>query len=82
MEQKQITLEKIYAAVQRMQKELQEINIKLDWENEFDETENKEFAEGTRRGWKEIDEGKYTPYNSSEEFLATFKQKDAKNKGN
>lgn len=75
MEQKQITLEAIYKALQNMQHELHEIKEKLDWEDEFTEEENEEFIKGTREAWKEIDEGKYTTYNSPEEFLATFKEK-------
>ena len=82
MEQKQITLEKIYDAIKNMQQELHNINERLDWEHEFTEEENKIFAEGTERAWKEIDEGKYTVYGSSDEFLATFKEENAENKGN
>jgi len=35
--------------------------------------EDLEFARRTEEAWKEIEEGKYTSYKSSEEFLATFK---------
>ncbi len=82
MEQKQITLEEIYAAILNMLRELHNINKKLNQEHEFTEEENKEFTEGTRQAWKEIDEGKYTKYGSPEGFLATFKEKNARNKGN
>ncbi len=82
MEQKQVSLEKIYSAIQKIQQELHHINEKLDWENEFTEEENEEFIKGTREAWKEIDEGKYTTYHSPEEFLATFKEENAKDKGN
>lgn len=78
MEQNQITLEAIYKTIQHMQQELHEIKEKLDWEDEFTEEENEEFIKGTREAWKEIDEGKYTKYNSPEEFLATFKEENAK----
>ena len=80
MEQKQATLEKIYLAIQNMQRELHNINEKLDWESEFSEEENEEFSARTREAWKEIDEGKFTSYDSGEEFLATFKEKNAKSK--
>ncbi|MEK6800880.1 MAG: hypothetical protein AABY05_03020 [Nanoarchaeota archaeon] len=69
MEQKQVTLEQIYFAIQKMQKDLHIIEEKLDWE--------KEFSEKTQKAWKEVDEGKYTAYNSPEEFLSTFKEKNA-----
>ena len=82
MEVKQITLEAIYKAIQNLQHELQNINEKLDGESEFIDEENKEFIEGTKEAWKEIDEGKYTTYNSPEEFLDTFKEKNANNKRN
>ncbi len=80
MEQKHITLEKIYYAIQNIQRELSNIKEKLDWETDFTEEENKEFIEGTREAWKEIDEGKYTTYNSPEEFLSTLKENDNKRK--
>lgn len=73
MEQKQATLEKIYSMLKKMESEIEMINAKLDWENEFTEEENKEFIEGTKRAWKDIDDGKYTTYDSAEEFLETFK---------
>ena len=58
MEQdQQITLEKIYTIMQKMQRDLRIIEEKLDWEHEFTEEENKEFIEGTRKAWREIDEG-------------------------
>lgn len=84
MEQKQVTLETIYRTIQNIQQELHEIKEKLDWEDKFTEEENEEFIKGTREAWKEIDEGKYTTYNSPEEFLATFKEKkeNAKDQGN
>ena len=77
MEQKQVTLEQIYFAIQKMQKDLHIIEEKLDWEKEFSEEENIDFIEKTKKAWKEVDEGKYTSYNSPEEFLTTFKGKNA-----
>jgi hypothetical protein len=74
MEQRQVTLEKIYEMLKKIEVEVEMINERLDWENEFSEDENKEFVEGTRKAWKEIDEGKYVTYNSPDEFLATFKK--------
>jgi zona occludens toxin (predicted ATPase) len=73
MEQRNITLEKIYEMLKKIEIEIEIINNKLDWEKEFTEEENNGFSEGTRKAWEEIDEGKYTSYNSPEEFLATFK---------
>ncbi|MEK6880472.1 MAG: hypothetical protein AABY22_12725 [Nanoarchaeota archaeon] len=77
MEQKQITLEAIYKTIQNIQQELHEIKDII-VEDEFTEEENEEFIKGTREAWKEIDEGKYTTYSSPEEFLATFKDENAK----
>ena len=84
MEQKHITLEMIYSLMKNMQEELHDINNRLDWSDEFTEEENKEFEEGTRQAWKEIDEGKYTQYDSPEEFLKEIDslKKNAKNKRN
>ncbi|MEK6844285.1 MAG: hypothetical protein AABX83_02560 [Nanoarchaeota archaeon] len=82
MEAKQITLETIYKAIQNLQYELHNIKEKLDEESEFTNEENREFIEGTREAWKEIDEDKYTTYSSSEEFLSTLKEKNADNKRN
>jgi hypothetical protein len=82
METKQISLEKIYKAIQNIQQELHNINDKLDWENEFTEEENKEFEEGTRQAQKEIDEGKGIT-TAKEEFLAemeTWGKEDEHNK--
>jgi len=82
MEQKQISLEKIYEAIQNMQKELHNINEKLDWENDFTEEENREFIEGTRQAQREIGEGKGITM-EKEDFLAemeTWGKKDEDNK--
>ncbi|MBS3077654.1 hypothetical protein J4233_05285 [Candidatus Pacearchaeota archaeon] len=73
MEQKQATLEMIYEMLKKIEMEVEMINSRLNWEGEFDEEENAEFAEGTKRAWEEIDEGKYAKYNSPEEFLDSFK---------
>ena len=72
-EKQKITIEAIYKAVRHIQQQLDQINEKLEGEAEFTEEENNEFIDGTREAWKEIDEGKYTKYNSPEEFLATFR---------
>ena len=58
MEQKQVTLEKIYEMLKKIEIEVEILNDRLDWEHEFTEEENKEFIEGTREAWKEVDEGK------------------------
>ena len=78
MEQKQITLEEIYLAIQKMQQELHNLNDRLGRSDEFTEEENKEFDEGTRQAWEEIDEGKGKKM-SIKEFLGEIKslKKDA-----
>lgn len=80
MEQSRITLERIYEMLKKIEVEVEMINDRLDWEREFTEEENAEFVEGTNKAWNEVDEGKYTVYDSPEEFLATFKKKDVNNK--
>jgi hypothetical protein len=73
MEQGQITLEKIYEMLKRIEVDVEMINCRLNCGGDFSEEENGEFVNGTRQAWKEIDEGKCTCYNSTEEFLETFK---------
>ncbi len=68
-----ITLGKIYEKLGKIELDIELLNDKLDWANEFSEEENKEFEEGTREAWKEIEEGRYARYNSTEEFLESFK---------
>ncbi len=73
MEQKQVTLEKIYEMLKKIEVEVEMINTRMDWESQFTDEENENFARETREAWKEIDDGKYSSYDSPEEFLATFK---------
>ncbi len=65
MEQKQISLNEIYKILLELKSKMQNIDQYL---------EDLEFARRTEEAWKEIDEGKYTKYNSPEEFLKTFKK--------
>ena len=70
MEQKQVSNEEIY-------KVLLELKTKMNKMDQY--IEDLEFARRTEEAWQEIDAGKYTEYNSPEEFLLTLKKKDAKN---
>ena len=54
-------------------KNYNQIIIKRVSELDEDFRDDLEFARRTEEAWKEIEEGKYTSYKSSEEFLATFK---------
>jgi len=77
MEQKQIGLNEIYEKLKKIEIEIEMINYKLNWERDFSEDENREFVEGTRKAWGDVDNNKYTAYDSAEEFLLTFKGKNA-----
>lgn len=70
MEQKQVTLEEMHKILLYLKSKMQKMDQYI---------EDLEFARRTEEAWKEIDEGKYTQYNSTEEFLATLKNKNAKN---
>ncbi len=71
MEQEQITLKQVY-------EKLLKLEIFMKKMNEY--IEDLEFARRTEEAWEEIDQGKYTTYNSPEEFLSTLKNKND-NKG-
>ena len=71
MDQKQISLNEIYVKLLELEKSMKKMDQYI---------EDLEFARRTEEAWQEIDEGKYTKYNSPEEFLATFK--NARNKRN
>ena len=65
MEQKQITLNDIYAKLIVSEKTMKKMDQYM---------EDLEFARRTEEAWQEIDEGKYTNYDSPEEFFATLKK--------
>ncbi len=65
MEQKQISLNQIYNVLLELKSKMQKMDQYL---------EDLEFARRTELAWKEIDEGKFTEYDSPEEFLKTFKK--------
>lgn len=65
MEQKQISLNQIYSVLLELKSKMQKMDQYL---------EDLEFARRTELAWKEIDEGKFTEYDSPEEFLKTFKK--------
>lgn len=69
----QITLEKIYEMLRRIEVEVEMINAKLGWEKDFTGEESAEFIEGTRKALEEVDCGKVRHYKSHKEFLETFK---------
>lgn len=64
MEQKQLSLENMNKEIVALKQEMAKIKVMFE--------EDLEFARRTELAWKEIDEGKFTEYNSSEEFLKTF----------
>lgn len=70
MAQTQVSLEEMYKIL---------IYLKTKMEKMDQYIEDLEFARRTEEAWQEIDAGKYTTYNSLEEFLATLKEKNAKN---
>lgn len=65
MSQDQISLNEVYQILLELKSKMQKIDKYI---------EDLEFAKRTEEAWKEIDEGKYTEYASSEEFLKTFKK--------
>ncbi len=65
MEQNQISLNSIYSILLELKSKMQKMDQYL---------EDLEFARRTELAWKEIDEGKFTEYDSPEEFLKTFKK--------
>ncbi len=58
MEQKQITLDQVYKILLELRARVEDIDEKLNWEHEFTEEENKEFARRTEEAWREIDDSK------------------------
>jgi ABC-type polar amino acid transport system ATPase subunit len=70
MEQKQVSLNEVY-------KILLELKAKMNKMDQY--IEDLEFARRTEEAWQEIDEGKFTEYNSPEEFLVTLKKTNAQN---
>ncbi len=73
MTQEQHSLNEIYNVLLELKMRIQKID---------DHLEDLDFINRTERAWQEIDEGKYTEYDSPEEFLRTFREKDAKDKRN
>ncbi len=71
MEQNQVSLNEIYKVLLELKGKMQKMDQYI---------EDLEFARRTEEAWQEVDEGKYTEYNSPEDFLATFKEKNAYNK--
>lgn len=66
MEQKQLSLENMNKEIVALKQEMEKIKAMFE--------EDLEFARRTELAWKEIDEGKFTEYDSPEEFLKTFKK--------
>ncbi len=73
MVNKQISLNEIYQKLVKIEAALKRLE-KVD-----SYIEDLEFARRTEEAWAEIDAGKYTRYDSAEDFLTTLKGKDAKN---
>ena len=71
MAQTQVSLEEIYKILIELRTKMQ----KFDKVDQY--LEDLEFARRTEEAWQEIDTGKYTKYNSPEDFLATLKKKNA-----
>ena len=69
MEQKQASLNEIYKILVELKVKMQKMDQYID---------DLEFARRTEEAWQEIDKGEYKSYNSPEEFLETFKEKNAK----
>ncbi|MEK6908430.1 MAG: hypothetical protein AABX23_00055 [Nanoarchaeota archaeon] len=68
MENQQITLEEMHKILLYLKAKMQKMDHYI---------EDLEFARLTQEAWQEIETGKYTKYNSSEDFLATLKEKYA-----
>ena len=68
MESKQVTLNDVYGKLILLEKSMKKMDQYI---------EDLEFARRTEEAWQEIEEGKYIKYDSPEEFLATFRDKDA-----
>mgnify|MGYP001590696451 CR=1 FL=1 len=73
METKQVTLEYLYKAIQKVQQELHEIKDMIEDKTIELTEEDLEFHKGTEQGWKDIDEGRYETY-TKKEYLRKLKE--------